>query len=179
MNHVSAPGLFGRTACIVLLLAGLWRRDCVLLASAPIVAQRSFLLDMDRGSPWRLLHAATLAITAGLLGLLLASALVIHVTGVQFGWWWVASDPGAWAPAWILAAALPLVARQRNRSLMATESLFWLAMLVAAALATSAPWTLLPIRAACVFALVSAGATAWSAWRLVAHCGPGLLRQAE
>lgn len=177
MSFVPAPGLIGRMACIVLLLAGLWRRDCVLLASAPVVAQRAFMLDMDWGSPWRPLQAATRAITAGVLGLLIAPALVVHVMGVQLGWWWVAREPDSWAPAWILAAAVLLVALQRHRSLMLGESLFWLAMLAAAS-AASGPWTPLPIEAACAFVLVAAATTAWSAWRLAARSGPWLLREA-
>ncbi len=112
------------------------------------------------------------------LGLLIAPALVVHLFGVQLGWWWVAREPDAWAPAWILAAAVLLVALQCDRSLMVGESRFWLAMF-AAAWAASGPWTPLPVEAACAFVLIVAGTTAWSAWRLAAHSGPWLLRRAE
>lgn len=178
MTPVSWPGLLSRTASIVLLLAGLWRRDCVLLASAPLAAQRSFLLDMDWRSPWRPLQAATRAVTAGALGLLVAFALVVHVLGVQLGWWWTAGEPDGWAPAWIFAAAVLLVAIQRGRRPMVDELLFWLAVLAPAS-AASWRWIALPIGTTCAFALIIAVTMACSAWSLAAHCGPRLLRQAE
>ncbi len=178
MAHLATPGIFTQTASVALLLAGLWRRDCVLLASAPIVAQRSFLLHMEWGSPWCPLRAATRAITAGVLGLVAALALVIHVLGVQLGWWWAIREQDAWAPAWILAAALLLVLLQRTPALMVGEAQFWLAML-AGAWAATWPWQQPLLGAACAFALVIAVVVMWSAWGFARHCGSGLLRQAD
>lgn len=178
LTSLLSPRILTQAFAIVLLMAGLWRRDCVLLASAPVLAQRSFLLAMERGRPWCALRAAVRAITAGTLGLLAATAIAVHVLGVQLGWWWTAGGPDAWTPVWLLAAALPLVLLQRDRALLARESRFWLFILTGA-WASSWPWSAPVIGAACAFALVAGLVMAWTSWGLAHHTGSGLLRQAD
>jgi hypothetical protein len=181
MARPASPALWMQAASVALLVAGLWRRDCVLLASAPLVAQRSFLLHMDRGRPWCPLRAATRALTAGVLSALAALALGLHVLGVQFGWWWTTGSPDPAdfsAFAWLLGPAALLVALQSSRALMARETSFWLAMLAAAWLATW-PSLLALIALSCAFALLVAALMAWSAWALAHRLGSELLRQAK
>lgn len=177
-----SAGPWMQAAGVALLLAGLWRRDCVLLASAPLLAQRSLPLPLE-GRPGCPLHAAMRAFTAGALCLAAALALGAHVLGVQLGWWWAPGSvqPGAaeWlaVPALLLAPALLLVASQRERSRMGREALFWLVLLVAATL-TAWAQPLVSLALACVYAAGIAVMLAHSAWRLTHDVGSGLLRQA-
>ena len=77
-----------------------------------------------------------------------------------------------------MAVALPLVLLQRERTLMATESRFWLVM-GAGAWASSWPESAPAIGAACLFALAAGVVMAWSSWGLAHGTGTGLLRQAD
>jgi hypothetical protein len=99
------------------------------------------------------------------------------VLAVQRGWWWAEGRVDLASAAWLAAAAVPLVALQPQRAPMRREALFWLAVLVAAAL-TAWPQPLPFAAGACVFALGTAALLVLAGWRLAHDAGSALLGQA-
>ncbi len=177
-----AARLFTWLPALLALGAGLWWRDCVLLAAAGLFAMAAFRRRMDHDSPLSPLAAGLRCINAGIGAILAAATLVMIMAGAWLDWWQPANDNPALAAAvllllYALLRAQPVSPAQRRRQLTldsGTESLLLVAGLVTLALEALGVWLV-----CCAGAATAAAYLAWSGWHLLHDDASFMLRSAE
>ncbi len=163
---------------LLAVVSGVALRDCVLLASAGLLALAGFQRRMDQDRPQNPLSAALRCLRAGLGALLAAAALALAVLGAWLDWWQPANDNPA------VAAVLLLAFAAATRGRPAAEAL-------APAAAPSGPLLLLagvsvlafesygvPL-VCCTAAVTAAAFLAWRGLTLLRDEAQLLLRAAE
>lgn len=164
---------------LLAVISGVALRDCVLLASAGLLALAGFQRRMDQDRPQNPLSAALRCLRAGLGALLAAAALTLAVLGAWLDWWQPANDNPAVAAILLLAFSAATRGRPAAESLAPDATAPTGPLLLLAGVSTLAFEAYGVPLVCCTAAVTAAAFVGWRGLTLVRDEAQLLLRAAE